>query len=291
MSPPLLNARRDAVVLTVLIAAVGLLIWNGSTLFNQMAFAEGQLGREVRILTTAITLNLALILYGWRRYVDLQHEAELRSDGERRAAMMAATDSHSGLLNRRGFAERAQQMCSTGSGELAIISVQLHRLRAMTDRHGYEVGDALIRGLAAAITDALPPSAAVARLGTDEFAVALSLGTGGCEDVEQTAADVLAAVTRPFAIGERVLQVGAFAGIAASAAANLRVPDLLRRADIAMDHAKNGRVARPVWFDAGMERALLAHGERSNRGFARRLSMIRSFRSSSLRPTSELARS
>jgi EAL domain-containing protein (putative c-di-GMP-specific phosphodiesterase class I) len=28
-----------------------------------------------------------------------------------------------------------------------------------------------------------------------------------------------------------------------------------------MDHARNGRVARPVWFDAGMERALIAHGE------------------------------
>jgi EAL domain-containing protein (putative c-di-GMP-specific phosphodiesterase class I) len=35
----------------------------------------------------------------------------------------------------------------------------------------------------------------------------------------------------------------------------------LRRADIAMDHARSGRVARPVWFDAGMERALIAHGE------------------------------
>src|SRR4029078_1497976 len=33
------------------------------------------------------------------------------------------------------------------------------------------------------------------------------------------------------------------------------------RADIAMDHARSGRVARPVWFDAGMERALVAHGE------------------------------
>jgi EAL domain-containing protein (putative c-di-GMP-specific phosphodiesterase class I) len=28
-----------------------------------------------------------------------------------------------------------------------------------------------------------------------------------------------------------------------------------------MDHARSGRVARPVWFDAGMERALVAHGE------------------------------
>ncbi len=28
-----------------------------------------------------------------------------------------------------------------------------------------------------------------------------------------------------------------------------------------MDRAKSGRVSRPVWFDAGMERALIAHGE------------------------------
>jgi diguanylate cyclase (GGDEF)-like protein len=261
VSPPLLNAQRDAVVLGVLIAAVALLIWNGSTLFHQMAFAGGDLGRDVQIASTALTLNLALILYGWRRYVDLQHEAELRADGERRAAMLASTDSHSGLLNRKGFAERAQQMCTSGAKELAIISVQVHRLKAMTDRHGYEIGDALMRGLAAAMVDALPSSAAVARLGTDEFAVALALGEGGCEDVERSAESVLQAVTKPFSIADRVLHVGAFAGIAASSASELRVPDLLRRADIAMDHAKSGRVARPVWFDAGMERALLAHGE------------------------------
>ena len=58
-----------------------------------------------------------------------------------------------------------------------------------------------------------------------------------------------------------MIQVGAFAGIAAAPAAEVRVPDLLRRADIALDHAKTGRSARPVWFDAGMERALLVHSE------------------------------
>ena len=78
---------------------------------------------------------------------------------------------------------------------------------------------------------------------------------------EQIAEDVLHAVTNAFSIDERVIQVGAFAGIAAAPAAEVRVQDLLRRADIAMDHAKSGRAARPVWFDAGMERALIAHSE------------------------------
>jgi predicted signal transduction protein with EAL and GGDEF domain len=72
---------------------------------------------------------------------------------------------------------------------------------------------------------------------------------------------VLHTVTRPLLFEERIIQVGSFAGIASAPAANARIPDVLRRADIAMDHARSGRVARPVWFDAGMERALIAHGE------------------------------
>jgi EAL domain-containing protein (putative c-di-GMP-specific phosphodiesterase class I) len=72
---------------------------------------------------------------------------------------------------------------------------------------------------------------------------------------------VLQTVTRPLLFEERIIQVGAFAGIASTAASDARIPDILRRADIAMDHARTGRVARPVWFDAGMERALIAQGE------------------------------
>ena len=60
---------------------------------------------------------------------------------------------------------------------------------------------------------------------------------------------------------ERIIQVGAFAGIASAPGGTASIPDIFRRADIAMDHARSGRVARPVWFDAGMERALVAQGE------------------------------
>ena len=58
-----------------------------------------------------------------------------------------------------------------------------------------------------------------------------------------------------------MLQVGAYAGIASRRRRRRRLPDLLRRADIALEQAASGRTARPVWFDGGMERALIAHGE------------------------------
>ena len=251
-------------MLAILIVAVMLLIWNGSTFFRQVMFADADLGREARIASTALTLNVALILFGWRQYVDLLHEAELRADGERRAAILASTDAHTGLLNRKGFADRAQALCqrACGAGQhLAILSVQINRFKSVNDRHGYEVGDTLLRSIAAAMTEALGEGAEIARLSGDEFAVALAIEPGEVKAAEQAAEAVLHSVTTAFTIDGRVIQVGAFAGIAAAPASEVRIPDLLRRADIAMEHAKNGRAARPVWFDAGMERALIAQSE------------------------------
>jgi diguanylate cyclase (GGDEF)-like protein len=257
------NARRDALVLVVLITAVMLLIWNGSTFFQHLRIASN-FGPEVRVASTALTLNVALILFGWRRYVDLQHEAEMRAEQERRAVVLASTDPVTGLYNRKGFADRAGELCTEAAGKgdnLAIISFQIHRFKTVNDQHGYETGDRLLKCISSGLSDELGPDAVIARLSGDEFAVALALDAAKISHVEEVAEGVLHAATRPFMFEERIIQVGAFAGIASAPAADARIPDLLRRADIAMDHARSGRVARPVWFDAGMERALIAHGE------------------------------
>jgi len=261
---PVQNARRDAVVLVVLIAAVMLLIWNGSTFFSQIKIAGKQFSREIQIASTALTLNVALILFGWRRYVDLQHEAELRADGERRAAILASTDPITGLYNRKGFADRGQELreaVEAKGGHIVVISVQIHRFKAVNDRHGHEAGDELLKNVSTAMLEASGEQAVVARMSGDEFAIALAFDGDHVDDAERIADAVLRSVTRPFTINDRLMQVGAFAGIAAAEAGESGIPDLLRRADIAMDRAKSGRVARPVWFDGGMERALLVQDE------------------------------
>jgi diguanylate cyclase (GGDEF)-like protein len=263
-SSGLLSARRDAVVLTVLITAVLLLIWNGSAFFNHIRIEGGQFATDVRIASTALTLNVALILFGWRRYVDLQHEAEIRAEQERRAALLATTDPTTGLYNRKGFADRAAQLCAEAGAcgdNLVVISFQIHRFKSVNDQHGYEAGDWLLKSIATALESELGQEAVIARLSGDEFALALALGTADIGRADEIADVVLSTVTRPLLFNERIIQVGAFAGIASAPAAEASIPDILRRADIALDRARSGRVARPVWFDAGMERALVAQGE------------------------------
>jgi len=258
------SAHRDVIVLTVLISAVMLLIWNGSTFFHRLPLADSRFGPDIRIASTALTLNVALILFGWRRYVDLQHESEMRDEQERRATVLATTDPITGVYNRKGFADRAGQLCAEAAergDDLVVISFQVHRFKLINDQHGYETGDRLLKTMSVALADALGSEAVIARLGSDEFAVALALHPEDMKLADALAETVLQTVTRPLLFEERIIQVGAFAGIASTAASDARIPDILRRADIAMDHARTGRVARPVWFDAGMERALIAHGE------------------------------
>lgn len=259
-------ARRDLLVVLILVSAVVLLIWNGGSLL-QIA-TEGRsasFGTSMKVAATALILNVALILFGWRRYVDLQHEAELRADGERRAAIMASTDSLTGLANRKGFADGLQQLnaeISTAGRHVAILSVQLQRFKAVNDRHGYDVGDELLRRLASHIRQELPADAVIARLSGDEFAVAIACDGENREQVEQAGEALLRILGRSYDIDGTLAQVGAFLGIAVQpATSDSRPADLLRRADIALERARSARSARPVWFDASMEQALIARSE------------------------------
>jgi diguanylate cyclase (GGDEF)-like protein len=250
-------------VLVVLITAVFLLVWNGSTFFHKLSFAAN-FGLEVRIASIALTLNVALILFGWRRYIDLQHEAQMRVEQEQRAAVLASTDSVTDLYNRKGFADRGGELCAAAAARgdhVAIVSLQIHRFKNIYDQHGYETGDRLLKSIAQSLSKELDREVVIGRLSGDEFAVALRLSPGDLTPAECAAEVALRAITQPFRFEERIIQVGAFVGIAAAPARDGSIPDILRRADIAMDHARNSRVTHPVWFDAAMERALVTLGE------------------------------
>ncbi len=263
LSNSVANARRDAVVLGILIGAVMLLIWNGSLFFHELSFA-GVYGDGVKIMTTALTLNVALILFGWRRYADVQHESERRAESDARAAVMATTDAMTGLLNRKGFADESARIAKSAvsSGEsLTMLSVRLDRFKSVNDRHGHDVGDELLRRLASEILRLVNRETAVARLSGDEFALALVLPLSDAPAIDTLAELLLRTITQPFELEGRYIQLGAYVGIARSDGRPTGVANLLRRADIALDQARSSRSARPLWFDAGMESALIAQSE------------------------------
>ncbi|RZV49711.1 MAG: phosphodiesterase [Sphingomonadaceae bacterium] len=256
--------RRDLFVLGVLILSVMLLIWNGSSFFGTIGRLSTGFGIDHKLSFTALTLNVALILFGWRYYVDLQQEMERRAESEARAAYIASTDGMTGLLNRKGFAEESERMrveAIADDRHVAIISIQLARFKVVNDRYGFDVGDEALRRIASAIESVAGEQRKVARISGDEFVIMTVVQRGGREGPMALAEAALAAVTQPMMIEDKLITVGAFVGIASACPGELKSRDILRRADIALAHARTGRIARPMWFDEGMERELLRHSE------------------------------
>ena len=88
------------------------------------------------------------------------------------------TDPLSGLLNRRGFEERAAlllQHCAAARFPVALVLADLDHFKALNDVHGHAAGDRVIADFAAKLRAATGARGAAGRIGGEEFAVLLPL--------------------------------------------------------------------------------------------------------------------
>jgi diguanylate cyclase (GGDEF)-like protein len=83
-------------------------------------------------------------------------------------------DELTGLLNRRGFRELAEQELKVArrSGRSdAVLFLDLDGFKQVNDTHGHAEGDAALRAVAGVLRAAVREGDIVARLGGDEFAI------------------------------------------------------------------------------------------------------------------------
>ncbi len=171
-----------------------------------------------------------------------------RKRAESAAQELAARDTVTGLLNRRGLdAALTKFLATTGPGarELALLQVDLDYFKAVNDTHGHEAGDLVLREVARVLERAIRRSDIVGRTGGDEFVVLLP-GIDGAAKAHEIAAAIISGVSRPIALADgKVVRIGASIGIAMAQDPGEPAASLLRRADVAMYSAKQagrGRV-------------------------------------------------
>jgi diguanylate cyclase (GGDEF)-like protein len=256
------SAKRDMVGMAIVIASLMMFAGTATNLtrniLDHLGSGEAALAPE-RALGIAVMLNLALILFGWRRYRDLAHEIDVRTAAEERAQALASKDPLTGLLNRRSLNEEGSSLliqAGKRQKQMAMMVVDLDNFKNVNDVHGHMVGDQLIRAVAEAIQQPLPPSAIAARLGGDEYAVAFLYDESNPGVVNTIANDLVQRLTLPFDVEGVRTHISASIGIARSDNDCSSVDALLRRADIAMYSAKKHGRNAAVWFNAGMEREL-----------------------------------
>jgi diguanylate cyclase (GGDEF)-like protein len=159
--------------------------------------------------------------------------------GERRRALdamaaLAATDTLTGLPNRRHFMEGAARMLRTGHEEgrpCTLILFDVDHFKSVNDVYGHDAGDRVLVGVADAMRSACRTDDLVARLGGEEFAI-LMLGASGLH--AQYVAAELAATLRSV---EPVAVTASYGAIEAKLG-ELDIGDLLVRADAVLYQAK-----------------------------------------------------
>jgi diguanylate cyclase (GGDEF)-like protein len=174
-------------------------------------------------------------------------------------AFLATHDPLTGLPNRTLILDRVEQMLARSRRKqtpVAALFVDLDNFKSINDTLGHEVGDELLRAVAARLDGVVRATDAFGRLGGDEFVVVseeLSLSAGP----ELIAERLIEALKEPFKLGSDEgtrLTVTASIGIASGDRA--APADLLRDADIAMYRAKWDGKNRYVVFEAGMQDAV-----------------------------------
>lgn len=256
----------DIVVLGIAIAALLLFVGTGGTVLPQIVRSWLHHGPGPdNALSAALLLNIALILFGWRRYAELLEESNDRREAEAVARKLALTDPLTGLFNRRSIPIATGRMlndCSEVGQAVAVLMLDLDNFKKINDLNGHETGDHVLRELANRLKRAAPREALVARLGGDEFTCVLPYHAAAQDRVLDIAERIRSQMAKPIETGQLVLDASVSIGIASSLDASM--PDeetsheqlagiLINRADIAMYHAKRQGRNGIVWFEPRME--------------------------------------
>lgn len=186
-------------------------------------------------------------------------------------AARSQTDQLSGLLNRRGFEERADPLLSTTLRAAlpgAMVVADLDHFKAINDTYGHAAGDQVIAAFATVLGATAGERAVVGRLGGEEFGAFIP-------GANLAAARLYAEGVRAGFSGLSIASLGPDLRVSASfGVAQLQagdsLSDLLRRSDAALYEAKKGGRDRVCVAGAEVPPVDVANPVKSRRRGSRR---------------------
>ncbi|WP_243544906.1 sensor domain-containing diguanylate cyclase [Pseudodesulfovibrio tunisiensis] len=163
-----------------------------------------------------------------------------RKQTEARLRELATTDSLTNLFNRRRFMELAQREFGSSlryGRSLSLFMMDIDHFKKVNDTYGHDVGDEVLRGLAATSAQSLRKADVLGRLGGEEFAVLLP-ETGMNSAMEVAERLRIAVENSSIATQSGDISITVSIGVATLNQEVSSVEILLKNADIALYQAK-----------------------------------------------------
>jgi diguanylate cyclase (GGDEF)-like protein len=156
---------------------------------------------------------------------------------------LAYEDTLTGLMNRTAFgAALSEALAQSGGAPIAVAVINLNRFRRINEHLGYSVGDAVLTKIAARLAGVASDNATVARLAGDQFAAFAHLDDRA--NLQSWGTSLLASLADPVSVEAQPIDISATIGLALASGEACVADELMRCADLALEHAR--REKRPL---------------------------------------------
>ncbi|WP_197339891.1 putative bifunctional diguanylate cyclase/phosphodiesterase [Ralstonia solanacearum] len=183
--------------------------------------------------------------------------------------LLETKDSLTGLPNRAAFIERLDaRLALPSTGQAALLYVGLDHFKTVNEAMGHHIGNQVLNVAAHRIRADVGQRALLARLGGDQFCVAIDAP----EQAETLAQQMLDALAKPFPGGEREVHLSASVGVAMFPEDGSDAASLVSRAEAAMYRAKENGRNRMARYSRTLETQILRRftlNERMRRALGR----------------------
>ncbi len=193
-------------------------------------------------------------------YVAIFSDMTARKQAEDEIRHLAFYDPLTKLPNRRLLMDRFQQalFLSERSKQFgAVLFLDMDRFKTLNDTLGHDCGDLMLIEVAERIKFCVRAVDTVARIGGDEFVVLVEeLGTASEQALQAVvliAEKVRAALNKTYHIKEHTYYSSVCIGVYLYYGNAVSVGDALKRADIALYHAKNSGQNTVRFFDPAIQ--------------------------------------
>ncbi|MBA2492652.1 MAG: diguanylate cyclase [Gammaproteobacteria bacterium] len=176
------------------------------------------------------------------RLLSVARDTTASKQSEDRLVYLANYDTLTELPNRVLFMDRMTHELAVASRHkqiIAILFLDLDGFKHINDTLGHEVGDRLLKSVAARLVGCVRSSDTVGRFGGDEFVLILA-DIARMNDANRVAQKILRAISKPVALDGTDLFVTASIGISFYPDDGQEAHGLLKNADAAMYLAKQG---------------------------------------------------
>jgi diguanylate cyclase (GGDEF)-like protein/PAS domain S-box-containing protein len=206
--------------------------------------------RDGRIVWTTLTISLIRDVTGQPRYtVAMAEDVTEQRELQERLRHQALHDPLTSLPNRTLFQERLAAAFARRGGRIGICYLDMDNFKAVNDRLGHDVGDALLVLVAQRLDDCVSNRGhLVARMGGDEFVVLVDDPPDG--ELADLAEVVLTVLSAPFHVRNHDLAVSASVGVVERDVDGTTPAELLKAAEVTLYWAKADGRGRWAGFNA-----------------------------------------